>query len=176
MRGMKCRNISFFFYREFSSLTRTRMPMHDRTTKIHCLRWDGDMFVGSNDRLVSFMTCYGNLKMLFGRNSSSSIQIKTSYRWKRKRERDRTNLRNENLCKKICTINTIAVLVASFHFNSLFILVSLNFTLLSFLIFSSNVSPMHPVEPDLYTRVMRDESIDIDVHRSRAKNWYRWMR
>jgi hypothetical protein len=105
------------------------MSSHDRTTKIHCLRWVGDMFVGSNDRFVSFMTCYGNLKMLCGRNSSSSIQIKTSYRWKRKRERDRTNLRNGNLCKKMCTINTIAVLVSSFHFNSLFILVSRNFTL-----------------------------------------------
>jgi hypothetical protein len=132
MRGMKCRNMSCFFWRQFSTLMCTRMSMHDRATKIHCLRWDGGMFVSSNHRLVSFMTCYGYLRMLFGRNSSSSIQIKTSHRWKRKRERYRTNLRNEILSKKICTINTIAVRVANFHFNSLFILVSRNFTLLLF--------------------------------------------
>jgi hypothetical protein len=71
-------------------------------------------------------------KCCFLWNSSSSIQIKTSHRWNRKWERERTNRRDEIFTHTICPINTIAVRIASFRFNSLFILVSRNFTLLSF--------------------------------------------
>jgi hypothetical protein len=118
-----------------------RMSMHDRTTALCCLLWDGHMFFGSNDRVASFMMCDGSFKILFCRNSSSSTQIKTSHRWKRKRDRERTNRRHEIFSDTICTINTTAVWIASFHFNSIFILVSRNFTSLLFSHFHRMHSP-----------------------------------
>jgi hypothetical protein len=139
MRGM---NVEIFRVSigENFPFTVTRMSLHDRTTDISCLRWYGDIFGGSNDGVTSFMMYYGNLKMLFCRNASVSVK-KTSHRWKRKRERERRNRREEILTHTICTINTATLPIASFHFNSLFILVSRNFTLLSFPHFHQMHSP-----------------------------------
>jgi hypothetical protein len=117
-------------------LTRTRMSMPGRTMELCCFLWDGDMFDESKNRVTSFMMRYGNLKMSFRRKSSSSIQTKHCLEG-----REQTNRRNEMLTHTIWTIHMTNVFIASFHLNSLFILVSRNFTLLLFSYFHPVHSP-----------------------------------
>jgi hypothetical protein len=97
-------------------LTRTRISIHDRTTEYCCLPWEGYMFAVRNDRVASLVMRNGYLKMLFLRNSSWSVQLKTSHRWKRKKDRERTNRQNEIFTHTICKTNTTAQNIAYFSF------------------------------------------------------------